>query len=138
MTGHSKKIANAIGAALGAPAQNIKKKPQLDGIDLAFIVGGIYGSKSLTGMLEFVKTLNTSMVKQVALITSSATDKSGQDEVRAMLTANQIKVVDEYRCLGNFLFIKMGHPNKKEIAEAVEFAKNKVFDLIDISFELIK
>ena len=124
MTGHSKKIARAIGAELGVVPLNVKKKPQLDSVDLAFLVGGIYSGKSLPEMLNFAKTLTPAMVARVALVTSSTFDKTGQDEVRAILTANQIAVIDEYRCRGNFLFLKMGRPNKKEIAGAVEFARN--------------
>ena len=123
MTGHSKKIAKAIGAELGVEPLNIKKKPQLDDIDIAFVIGGIYSGKSLPDMIEYIKTLTPQTIKQVALITSSVSDKTGQSEIRTILESNGIKIVDEYRCRGNFLFIKMGHPNKKEIAGAVEFAK---------------
>ena len=127
MTGHSKKIARAIGAELGVEAQKVKKKkPQLAGVDLAFLVGGIYSGKSLPQMLDFANTLTPAMVARVALVTSSAMDKVGQDQVRAILTANQIPVIDEYRCRGNFLLYKMGHPNKKEIAGAVAFARGLV------------
>lgn len=123
MTGHSKKIAKAISNALDVIPQSIKKNPVLDGVDIAFIVGGIYSGNSLPDTLEYIKTLMPTAVKQVALITSSTQDKTGQIKVREILESNQIKVIDEYRCRGNFLFLKMGHPNKKEIAGAVEFAK---------------
>jgi len=123
MTGHSKKIARAIGAELNVEPLNVKKKPLIDGADLAFIIGGLYSGKSLPEMTQYVKSLTPQMVKQVALITSSAQNKTGQDQVRAILESNQIKVIDEYRCIGNFLFIKMGRPNKKEIVGAVKFAK---------------
>lgn len=123
MTGHSKKIARAIGAELDITPQDIKKKPQLEGIELAFIVGGIYSGTSLPETLEFAKNLIPSAVKRVSLVTSSASDKTGQDQLRAILMANNIEVVDEYRCRGNFLFYKMGRPSKSEIAGAVEFAR---------------
>jgi len=129
MTGHSKKIARAIGVELGLQPQNIKTVScdKLDGVDLAFIIGGIYSGKSLPEMIEYVKTLTPAMVKEVVLITSSLQDKHGQDEVRAILEANKIKVrAEEYRCRGNFLFLKMGHPNKNEITAAVKFAKTQI------------
>ncbi len=123
MTGHSKKFAKAIGAELGVAPQNIKEKPQLEAVDLAFVIGGVYSGTSLPEMLAFVKTLQPSAVKEAALITSSVSDKTGQDEVRKILESNGIPVIDEYRCRGNFLFLKLGHPNKQEIIGAVEFAK---------------
>ena len=128
VTGHSKKIARAMSAEFGVMPQNIKRKPpQPDGVDLAFVVGGIYAGRSLPCVIEYTKTLMPSAVKTAVLVTSSASDKNGQDEVREILQANGIKVItEEYRCRGRFLFIKIGHPNKKEIAGAVEFARRMV------------
>lgn len=125
LTGHSKKIANAIALELGIKAYNIKNKPVLKGVDLLFIVGGIYSGKSLPDTLEYIKTLTNQMVKKALLITSSVTNKNGQDEIRDILISKGIEVLkEEYQCYGNFLFIKIGHPNKKEIADAVSFVKN--------------
>lgn len=124
MTGHSKKIAKAIAAGLGVSAQNIKLKPELNNVDLVFIVGGIYSGKSLPETTGYLKTLNSGNIKKAVLVTSSVSDKCGQDELRRILVSNNIEVaLEEYRCRGNFLFIKLGHPNKKEIEEAVAFAK---------------
>ena len=125
MTGHSKKIATKISKELNIEAQNIKLKPELKEVDLLFIVGGIYSGKSLPDMLNYIKTLNTDAVKKVVLITSSAQEKKGQDEVRSILTSNKIEVApEEYRCKGNFLFLRMGHPNKAEIECAISFTKD--------------
>jgi len=124
MTGHSKKIAKAIAGAFGVEPLNVKENHLIKNVDLLFIVGGIYSGKSLPEMLSFVETLDKTDIKQAVLITSSLLDKNGQDEVRAILESKGIKVAEkEFRCLGNFLVCKMGHPNKKEVADAVEFAK---------------
>ncbi len=124
MTGHSKKLARAAAEALGTEALDIKRKPVLKDVDLLFVAGGVYGGKSLNGMTDYIKTLDASGVKRAALITSSASDKHGQDDVRAILTGNGVEVeAEEYRCYGNFLFVKLGRPNKTEIAGAAEFVK---------------
>ena len=123
MTGHSKKIARAVAAALGTEATGIKDKPTLTGIDLLFIVGGIYSGASLPDTIQTIKALDGAQVKKAALITSSVTDKAGQDKVRKILEDNGVEVLDEYRCRGNFLFMKIGHPNKQEIEGAVRFAE---------------
>ncbi|MCL2751676.1 MAG: GNAT family N-acetyltransferase [Firmicutes bacterium] len=124
ITGHSKKIARAVAAELGVEARDVKAKPGIRGADLAFIVGGLYSGRSLPEMTAYLQTLTPDNVKKAVLITSSVSDKTGQDEARRILTANGVEVASaEYRCGGNFLFIKMGHPNKREIAEAVAFAK---------------
>lgn len=127
MTGHSKKIAEAIAAEIGAQAYNIKSNPKLGSVDVLFVVGGIYSGKSLPELPAFLDGLSSENIKKAVLITSSATGKKGQTEVRRILESKNILVAaEEYHCRGNFLFIKMGHPNKKEIAEAVEFAKNQI------------
>lgn len=123
MTKHSKKIAEAVGAALQVKAQNVKENPVLGETGLLFIVGGIYGGESMPEMLEFVKKLDGTKIKSAALITSSVSDKKGQESVRKLLEEKGIKVVDEMRCVGNFVVVKLGHPNKTEINRAVEFAK---------------
>lgn len=129
MTGHSKKIAHAVSAAVGTQAVNIKEKPTLTGVDLLFIVGGIYSRASLPETVETVKTLDGTQVKKAALITSSMSDKAGQDEVRKILEQGGIEVLDEFRCRGNFLFLKMGRPNTGEVRSAVTFAKKLTEEL---------
>lgn len=122
-TGHSKKIAEAVAGSLGVQAQSVKDQPVLSGIDLLFVVGGIYAGKSDPKLLKYLGTLSREQVKRAALISSSR-GKSKQDMVRDTLTGKGIQVLaDEYVCQGSFLFFGMGHPNAQEIAGAVAFAK---------------
>lgn len=127
MTGNSKKIANAIASSLSITADNIKNYPVVKDVDLLFIVGGIYSGKSHPNLLNYVATLKPEDVKRVVLITSSCGGVASQKEIRSVLRNNRIEVAnDEFLCFGNFLFIKMGRPNKAEIADAVKFAQSFV------------
>ena len=121
-TGHSKKIAEAMGKALYVKAENVSTRPVLEDEDLLFIVGGIYGGESLPLLLNFVKALDRGKVKRAALVTSGASKKHRQDSVRKLLQQKGIEVLDEIICPGSFLFIRFGHPNKRDIEEAVNFA----------------
>jgi len=121
-TKHSKKLAEAIGEALKVNAENVLSKPTFGDLDLLYIVGGLYGGESLPELLEFVKNLDSAKPKSVVLITSSVSDKKGQDSVRKLLEEKGIKIVDEFRCFGSFLVMKMGRPNKVDIRQAVDFA----------------
>ncbi len=124
MSGHSKKIATKMGLELGLEVFDIKNKPQIKDVDLAFIIGGIYSGKSLPDALEYFKNLNESNIKRAILITTSVTKKNNQDEIRDILTSNNVFVYEEeYHAFGNFLFIKLTHPNKQEIADAIIFSK---------------
>lgn len=123
-TGHSKKIAEAVAAALGVQAKDIKTKPALEQVDTLIIVGGIYGGVSDPAMLEYAAGLKGDTVKKAALICSSCGGKAKQDKVRELLRANGVDVcAEEYICRGKFLVFGMGHPNKEEIAGAAAFAK---------------
>jgi Flavodoxins len=123
-TGHSKQLANAIAKEFKTEAHNFSSNPELDNTDLLFIVGGIYGGKSLPEFLQFIKNLDPAKIKKAALITSCTSGKTEQKEIRSLLEAKNIEVVkDEYICRGNFLLLGMGHPNEKEISDAVLFAK---------------
>lgn len=123
-TGHSKKIAEAIAKELNLKVQDISQKPKLENVDLLYIVGGIYGGKSQPELLNYLDTLDNTMVKKAVLMTSSASGKTGQEDVREVLTKKGIEVAkEEFVCPGSFLIVKMKHPNQEDIREAVEFAK---------------
>jgi len=121
-TGHSKKLAEAIGRALNIRAENVKEKPALKDVDLLFIVGGIYGGASMPELLSFVDQLSPESVRGAALITSCASKKQRQKGVRSLLEKKGIPVEDEMVFRGSFLFLGMGHPNDKDLAEAERFA----------------
>ncbi|MGV8905316.1 MAG: flavodoxin domain-containing protein [Acetobacterium sp.] len=124
-TGHSKKIASAIAEELGIKMSNVRDQPKFKEVDLLFIVGGIYGGKSLPETLAFMNTLNNKQVKKAVLITSCVSKKTGQTEIRKLLSQKNIEVLDrEFICQGNFLFFGLGHPNNTDINDAIIFAEN--------------
>ena len=128
MTGHSKKIANAISKEFSLKIYNIKDKPNVGGYDLAFVIGGIYSGESLKDVLEYFKTLNEDNIKRVVLITSSCRGKDKQSKIREIMLENNIIVdEEEHILLGNFLLYRMGRPNRKDIQGVVEFARGILF-----------
>lgn len=123
-TGHSKRIADAVAEALNVKSANISEDPDLTEVDLLFIVGGIYGSKSDPKMIGYVSKIDGKMVRKAALVTSCASNRRKQDMVRETLTKNGIEVIpDEFVCKGRFLFLRPGHPDKTDISNAAAFAK---------------
>ena len=127
MTGHSRKIARALGETLGIEAVDIKTNPHLEDIDLLFVVGGIYGGTGSTELLAYLKQVTSAQVKKVVLLTSSGGKTAQQSDVRALLTGNGIEVAEEeFTCQGGFLFVGLGHPNKTDLQNAVAFAQRWV------------
>ncbi len=126
-TGHSRKIALGVAKELGITAQDIKDNPKLENVDMLFIVGGIYGGKSMPELITYVKSLSKDSVKRAALLTSSAGLKTPQTEVRQILSENGVTVVeDEFKCKGKFIFVSRKHPNEEDINNAVVFAKRMI------------
>lgn len=126
-TGHSRKIARAVADALGIEAIDSKSDPMVENVDTLFIVGGIYGGKSNPALVDFASRLDSSTVRKVALITSCASRKFFQTEVRSTLVTRGIDVVtEEVVCWGGFLFSGWGHPNQEDFQSAIEFAKRHV------------
>lgn len=122
MTGHSKRIAHAIGKELGIKSSSIKENPVIN-TKLLFIVGGIYGGESMPELVSFVKQLERNQVEKVILITSCASKTQGQQKLKDILAEKQIKVLDEKIYQGSFLLWKIGHPNRQDINEAIEYSK---------------
>jgi hypothetical protein len=120
----SEKIADAVSKELKLLAESVKMKPKLHGVDMLFIVSGIYAGKNAPGLISYVKKLNKSIIKKAVLITCCVGKSAKQTEIREILQRKGIEVLpEEYICRGSFLLAGLGHPDKKEIEDAVSFAK---------------
>ncbi len=90
-------------------------------------MGGIYAGKCNPTLVAYVHNLNASLVKDVVLVTSSASTRQRcQKEIRDILEKKGMVVVGEISCPGSFLFVRMGHPNEKDIRYIVNEAKSFV------------
>lgn len=125
-TGHCRKIASAVANAIGTKAMDISTNPEINNIDLLFVVGGIYGGKSAPELLEYVGKLQKEHIKKAVLITSSVSQSAKSEELLCVLTAQGIEVAEEFKCRGAFLFVGLGHPNNNDIEETVAFAKKQI------------
>ena len=122
-TNHSKKLAEAIGAALTVKAANIADAPALPDTDLLFVVGGIYGGKDMPELLDYVRNMDMPSLRRAALITSCASGKQRQDGVRRILEEKGVQVMDEFVCRGGILFVAATHPNAADLKAAADFAR---------------
>ncbi|MBN1776413.1 MAG: hypothetical protein JW817_08120 [Clostridiales bacterium] len=128
-TGHSRKIAEAVGKALSIKPLNIEDNPSVFGADLLFIVGGIYNGLSASEMIRFGEKLKPAMAQRVAIITSSAFRKDTQNRLSMILKSNYIEVLGECMVRGAFTVISMGHPNNQDYSTAIDFAKKTMEEL---------
>jgi uncharacterized protein with GYD domain len=77
----------------------------------------------MPALLEYVRGLDGKEIKSAAPVTSCVSKQKRQDGVRAILNKKGIEVLDEFLCQGGFLLVGVGHPNKKDVEDAVRFAK---------------
>lgn len=125
-TGHSKKIAQAIGKELGIEPLNIEDNPTIFGVDLLFIAGGVYYGDCDPALAEFGAKIKPVNAQKVALITSCSSKKDTLSKLIASLKGNYIEIVGEHMIPGAFLLMNFGHPNKADIEETVVFARKTV------------
>lgn len=124
-TQHSRKLAEAIAKEFGVTAKDVEKYPEPEATGLLFLVGGIYAGKSNPALLSYVEKLDASTTKKAVLVTSSVSVRNrSQKDIRELLVKKDIAVVDEITCTGGFLFIKITHPNKTDIQNIAEAAKD--------------
>jgi flavodoxin len=122
--GHSKKIAQAIAQEFQVKAHDIRANPELNHVDMLYIVSGIYGGRSAPEMLGYLKSIDRQQVKQALLITSSAGKTTTAADVRAVLADLGVSVADEeFTCQGAILFVGIGHPNRLDIQNTIKFVK---------------
>lgn len=75
-------------------------------------------------MTEFIRTLNSSQVKNVALFGTYGWHKNFLDYMRDLLKSQGINVIEEtFSCKGRlFFFIYRRHPDEQDLRQAKEFA----------------
>ena len=122
MTGHCKKIANAVATALDVTPVNVKNESSdLIFADVLVVVSGLYGGKILNETKDFLNSLEASQAPKVLLIMSGAGDNFSDGGIKDILTAKGIEIVGETFIAGSFLFMKFRRPNKSDIEKAVDF-----------------
>ena len=124
-TGHSRKLALAVAEKLGVKAAAVKEAapPENTEAGLLFIAGGIYGGTCHPDIIKYVSKLDPDKIGKVVLITSSASVQCrSQAEVRKILEGKGIEIAEELTSPGNFLFLRLGHPGRDDIAGVADGA----------------
>ena len=125
-SGNTKKIADAIAQTLGQVAEAVPSDYPLENVGLLFLGAGVYGGKADKKIVEFIRTLNTSRVKNIALFgTSAGGDSKHLNALKELIKGQGITVVDEtFVCKGKFFFfINSKNPNAEDLKQAQKFAK---------------
>lgn len=133
-TGNTKKVADAIAAALHCKTMDITKQSfdNVSNYNTVFLGSGVYGNKLHPKLIAFLKTNDLKNVENIAFfLTWFGRGKSHQSAFNQGCQLLQIKNLkinaNFYACFGaGFRFFRKGHPNEQDIKKAQNWAKEVV------------
>ena len=123
-TGNTKKLAEAVAAAVGVEALPISE-PITEVVDLLFLGNSYYAFSIDPAVRDFIRSLDKSLVGKIANFGSAAMLNSTYKKVKAEADKVGIPMVEkEFHCRGEFKGLHKGRPDKDDIAAAADFAKS--------------
>ncbi len=121
-TGNTKKVADAVAAAVGTTAETTAT-PLTEKVDVLFLGSAVYAAGVDTAIQDFIKA-NADKIGAIANFSTTALLTSTYPQVKKIADANGVKMLEkEFHCKGKFTAIHTNRPNEKDLAAAADFAK---------------
>jgi len=126
--GNTKMVADAIAEAVGQVNEAVPPAYPLENVSLLFLGGALYSGKIDKKLVDFIKTLNISRAKNVAIFGTSGSQDNVITQIKDLVKAQGINVLDEtFMCKGKFfVFFNRKRPNEADLKLAKEFAQRAV------------
>ena len=125
-TGNTKRLAEAIGKAVGAEALPISE-PIPEPVDILFLGNSYYAFTIDPEVRDFVRGLDKNLVGKIVNFGSAAMLNSTYKKVKAEAEKAGIPMDGrEFHCKGEFKGIHKGKPDESDLKAAAEFAKKIV------------
>ncbi len=125
-TGNTKKLAEAVAAAVGVEALPISE-PVTEAVDILFLGNSYYAFSIDPEVRGFVRSLDKSKVGKIANFGSAAMLNSTYSKVKAEADKVGIPMAEkEFHCRGEFKGIHKGKPDENDLAAAAAFAKSLI------------
>jgi flavodoxin len=127
-TGNTKKIAEAMGEALGCSAFPVNDARIESDADMVFVGGAVYATQGHSvhpSIAQFADKLKNSGFKgKVAVFGTGFSQSNVTGILRDIFRSRGMKVEQEsFFCNGRFMLFMHGHPDMKDVAMAKDFAK---------------
>ena len=127
-SGNTKKLAEAVAAAVGAEALDVDK-PLTEKADILFLGCSYYAFDVDEHVKSFLRA-NSGNIGEVALFGTSAMMKSACKPVKKVTDKLGLKLrPKDFHCRGQFLKAHPGRPNDEDCAAAAQFAREIVGSL---------
>jgi len=121
-SGNTKKLADAVAAAIGVEARDITV-PLEDTVDVLFLGTSYYAFDAAPEIKAFIAE-NKAKIGKIVCFGTSAMMKSMKKPMTKITDANGIALAEEeFHCRGEFKFANKGRPNTTDLEAAKEFAK---------------
>lgn len=125
-TGNTKRLAEAIGEAVGAEALPIST-PVSEAVDILFLGNSYYAFSIDPEVRNFIKGLDKSKVGKIVNFGSAAMLNSTYKKVKAEADKVGIPMDErEFHCKGEFKGIHKGKPDEADMKAAADFARKIV------------
>ncbi len=123
-TGNTKKLAEAMAAALGVQALPISE-PVTEQVDVLLLGNSYYAFTIDPEVRAFVRSLDKSKIGRIVNFGSAALLNSTYKKVKAEADKAGIPMDErEFHCKGEFKAMHKGRPNSEDLAAAAAFAKS--------------
>ena len=125
-TGNTKRLAEAIGQAVGAEALPITE-PVAEPVDILFLGNSYYAFNIDPEVRDFVRGLDKDKVGKIVNFGSAALLNSTYKKVKEEADKAGIPMDErEFHCRGEFKGIHKGKPDESDMKAAAEFARKIV------------
>ena len=123
-SGNTKKIADAIALELNCEVTDINT-PINESIDTLFLGASVYKFGIDKQVLSFINSLDSNLVKNVVIFSTSAMSDSGYPKLVSALKDKNIVVSEKhFYCKGSFMMMNKNRPNLDDVNDARQFAKS--------------
>lgn len=120
--GNTKKLADAVSAALGTEALDVSADLG-EKVDRLFLINAMYAANIDPEVKAFLNR-NSEKIGEVVNMNTSASGKSTLPLVKAAAESAGVAVSDrEFHCAASWIFINKGLPTDDDFARAAAFAK---------------
>lgn len=122
-TGNTKRLAEAIAAAVGVEALPLGA-PLEEPVDILFLGNSYYAFSIDPEVRQYVQSLKSDQVGKIVNFGSAAMLNSTYKKVKAEADKVGIDMDErEFHCKGEFKGVHKGRPNEEDLAAAADFAR---------------
>ncbi len=121
--GNTKKLADAVSAALGVEAADVSADLP-EPVDRVFLINAMYAATVDKEVADFL-TRNRERIGEVVNLNTSATGRSTWKAVQKITEPLGIRLSErEFHCAASWVFINKGLPSEADFSRARDFVKS--------------